>query len=160
MRRSFMKQFLEQGLKTIYSGMIVLSLFFAGNTGAEMGDSSYKESPLKPVYELIEAQQYEKAIDELNKAEDNDAEVLNLLGFSHRKLKKYDQALNFYLQALELQPKHKAANEYLGELYLETGNLAKAKERLAVLDQACFFGCSEYKTLKRAIKTYEKKQTN
>ena len=37
------------------------------------------------------------------------------------------------------------------------GQLDKARERLDVLDSACFFGCEEYRELKAAIKAYEKK---
>jgi hypothetical protein len=37
------------------------------------------------------------------------------------------------------------------------GQLDKAKERLKVLDGACFFGCEEYTDLKEAISAYEAK---
>jgi hypothetical protein len=56
---------------------------------------------------------------------------------------------------LALKPKHRGANEYLGELYLEMGDLAKAEERLEVLDGACWFGCDEYSDLKEAIAKYK-----
>ena len=118
--------------------------------------SDYEDSPLSAIYDLIEDRKYGNAISELQKLDKKDADVMNLLGFSHRKLKKYDEALNYYQQALAIKPKHKGANEYLGELYLETDQLDKAKERLAVLDDACFFGCNEYDTLEKAIKQYEK----
>ncbi len=51
--------------------------------------------------------------------------------------------------------RHRGANEYLGELYLQTGDLAKAKERLEKLDDICFFGCGEYNDLKAAIEAYK-----
>ena len=69
------------------------------------------------------------------------------------------KAFEHYGIALELEPKHRGANEYLGELYLETGQLEKAEQRLKVLDQACFFGCEEYDELKEAIEAY-KARTN
>lgn len=78
----------------------------------------------------------------------------NLLGYSNRKLKRYDLALAYYQKALELQPKHRGANNYVGHLYLETGRLEQARERLAVLDQACTFGCKEYSDLQQAIAGY------
>ena len=126
-----------------------------GNAGAAGGSAEYKDSPLNSVYELIEEEKYSQALSELNNIEEKDADVFNLIGFSNRKLKNYDEALMYYQKALAIEPKHKGANEYLGELYLETGKLDLAKERLAVLDDACFFTCSEYRTLKRAIKKYE-----
>ena len=57
-----------------------------------------------------------------------------------------------------MSPKHRGANEYLGELYLETDQLAKAEERLKVLDGACFLGCEEYDDLKEAIEKYKEKK--
>ena len=62
-------------------------------------------------------------------AEDvQNAEVYNLLGFTLRKTGDYKTSLTDYTKALELQPDHKAAREYLGELYVETGNMEKAKK--------------------------------
>jgi len=48
---------------------------------------------------------------------------------------------------------HRGANEYLGELFLELGRIDRAKERLAVLDRACPFGCAEYEDLRRRIES-------
>jgi len=84
-------------------------------------------------------------------AEPNNADANNLMGYSLRKSGNLQRAEGFYLKALKLSPKHKGANEYLGELYVETGNLAKAKARLEVLESICGTGCEEYQDLKAAI---------
>jgi len=81
-------------------------------------------------------------------------DVLNLMGFAKRKLGDQSAALDYYDRALALQPNHIGANEYLGELYLEMKDLAKAKERLAVLQQACG-DCEEYNELKDKIAKFE-----
>lgn len=65
-----------------------------------------------------------------------------------------ETAFAHYDTALELNPKHRGANEYLGELYLELGRLEEAQARLDVLDGACFFGCEEYSELKAKIEAY------
>jgi tetratricopeptide (TPR) repeat protein len=88
----------------------------------------------------------------------DDADVLNLLGYGYRKSGDVDQARGYYLQALAADPKHRGANEYIGELYLETGHLNKAEERLAVLDDDCWLGCEEYTDLKEAIAEYKVKK--
>jgi tetratricopeptide (TPR) repeat protein len=125
--------------------------------GGNDGGGRYDNSPLDPIFKMIEAEQYERAIvalhQELEK-DQNNADALNLLGFSNRKLKDYDEALKYYQLALSIEPRHRGANEYLGQLYLETNQLEKAKERLAVLDKACFFPCSEYTSLKKAVQAY------
>jgi len=57
--------------------------------------------------------------------------------------------------ALELKPDHRGANEYLGELYLQMGNLEKAEEQLARLDKICFFSCQEFSELQKTIQMYK-----
>ncbi len=79
------------------------------------------------------------------------ADGFNLLGYSLRNLKKYDEALVAYKQALTLDPKHKGAHEYIGIAYIQMGQLDKAKEHLASLDKICTFSCEEYRDLKKAI---------
>ena len=118
------------------------------------GDSS----EMTKVSQKIDDKQYESAIQDLQKmvAKDADnADAYNLLGFSHRKIKKYDEAEKYYLRALTLNPKHKGAMEYLGELYVETNRMDKANDMLTRLDEACFFGCKEYKQLKGYIEQKE-----
>jgi Tfp pilus assembly protein PilF len=106
----------------------------------------------------VKAEDYQVAIGHLKKAARKDpknADIQNLLGYSYRKLGRFDEAFQHYEVALKLNPKHRGANEYLGELYLETDQLAKAEQRLKVLDKACFFGCEEYDDLKEAIEKYK-----
>jgi tetratricopeptide (TPR) repeat protein len=83
---------------------------------------------------------------------------LNYLGYSHRKLGHFDESLVWYQKALAANPNHRGANEYLGELYLQMGDLAKAEERLNKLDDLCFFGCEEYDDLKQEIAEYKAAQ--
>ena len=87
----------------------------------------------------------------------NNADAYNLLGYSHRKLGVNDKAFDYYKIALELDPRHRGAHEYIGELYLKKDELEKAKEHLKHLDSICFFGCEEYDDLKEAIVNYEAK---
>ncbi len=79
------------------------------------------------------------------------ADGFNLLGYSLRNLKKYDESLVAYKQALTLDPKHRGAHEYIGIAYVQMGQLDKAKEHLASLDKICPFSCDEYRDLKKAI---------
>ena len=147
-------------MKTIVKSALVLALLsLAGSPAfaAGGGGGSGNDSRLTPYQKLIDAQKYRQAIDGLEKAlakSPEDADLLNLAAFSHRKLEHFDTALEYYTKALEIEPEHRGANEYLGELYLRLGKLDKAEERLAVLDDACFFGCEEFDELKEAIEAY------
>jgi Flp pilus assembly protein TadD len=80
-------------------------------------------------------------------------DVLNYLGYAHRRLGRYSQAEVYYEQALAIDPMHRGANEYLGEMWAELGKMDEARERLAVLERACPFGCAEYEDLKRIIES-------
>ena len=56
-----------------------------------------------------------------------------------RKTGKFKEAEKFYLAGLKLKPNHNGINEYLGELYVKTGRMDMAKERLAVLKNCNFW---------------------
>jgi Tfp pilus assembly protein PilF len=90
----------------------------------------------------------------------SNADYHNLFAYSIRKGANPDMSLVFkhYNEALRIDPKHKGAHEYLGEAYLMVGNVGKAKEHLAQLDQICFFPCREFSELKTAISEFETKQ--
>lgn len=111
------------------------------------------------VVQLIEAKEYSSAIpvlERLHRAEPENADVLNLLGFAHRKLGRFKLAFRFYREALDIEPLHLGANEYMGELHLERGELAAAQKRLGVLETACPKGCEERDELADAIAAYRK----
>jgi len=130
----------------------------SGQALAEGGYNSDRNSPLAPIEDMIQDEKYQEAISELQKLlkeTPTDADMLNLLAYSQRRLQRFDEALVNYQKALEIEPEHRGANEYLGELYLQLGQLDKAQERLQVLDKACFFGCDEFDKLEEAIKTYQ-----
>jgi tetratricopeptide (TPR) repeat protein len=84
----------------------------------------------------------------------------NLYAYSIRMGANPEMELVFrhYNEALRLDPKHLGAHEYLGEAYLQVGNLDKAKEELRALDKLCFFSCKEFSMLKKAVADYEAKQ--
>jgi len=71
---------------------------------------------------------------------------------------RMDLVFKHYNEALRLDKDHRGAHEYLGEAYLMTGNLEKAKDHLRVLDKLCLFPCKEYSELKKAVAEYEAKQ--
>ena len=147
-------------MQIIVKTLLALALLaVAGSPALAAGGGGGRDSRLTSFQKLIDEQKYQQAIDELGKAlakSPEDADLLNLVAFSHRKLERFDTALEYYMKALEIEPKHRGANEYLGELYLRLGKLDKAEERLGVLDDACFFGCEEFDELKEAIEAYRR----
>ena len=94
---------------------------------------------------------YEKALKLLlksNKKKPNNADILNYLGFTTRKLGDFTKGEKYYLEGLDIEPNHIGINEYLGELYVATNRMELAKERLEIL-KGC--NCEEYKDLKEII---------
>jgi Flp pilus assembly protein TadD len=104
--------------------------------------------------ELAHAERYEEAIALLKllvSDEPEDADALSLLGYSLRKSGDLDRAEGFYLRALGVEPDHRGANQYLGELYVERGRLEAARARLEVLDAVCGDSCDGRDALAAAI---------
>ena len=107
----------------------------------------------------IGASDWEEAIKALTNAalrDDRNADIQNYLGYAYRRLRQFDPAMQHYRQALTLNPRHRSAHEHLGEAHLAQGDLAKAKEHFAALEQICLIPCDEYDDLKRAIAKYNK----
>lgn len=120
--------------------------------------------PNKSDYEraeyLIKGEKYEEALPLLQSIlRDNpsDADTLNYLGFANRKLRNYKEALDYYQRALAIDPDHRGAHEYLGELYLQMGDVAKAREQLAEVKRICVTNCEESEDLAAEIANYQAK---
>src|SRR5215204_4173618 len=84
------------------------------------------------------------------------ADIQNYIGYAYRRLRQLEPAFAHYRQALALNPRHRSAHEHLGEAYVATGDLAKAEEQLASLDNICLLPCAEYADLQTAIAAYRK----
>ncbi|MFA9419391.1 MAG: tetratricopeptide repeat protein [Gammaproteobacteria bacterium] len=144
---------------TIQSSFAVLILVSVFSAALAAGGGGKDKSKYAPIIELLDDEQYQKAIDTSKKAllkSPDNPDLFNYIAYSHRNLGQFADAFVYYFKALEIDPGHRGANEYLGELYLQTGQLAKAQERLQVLDKECFFPCGAYRDLKKAIGAYQK----
>jgi tetratricopeptide (TPR) repeat protein len=158
--------------KLIYTLLIIIALtnnsFSAGSSSDN--DSTPKVSNYAKAKNLIKAakkyekkgktekaqKRYTKAQKLLLKSNDEkplQADTLNYLGFTTRKLGDYEGGEKFYLQGLQIEPNHNGINEYLGELYVATNRMDMAKERLEVL-KTC--NCDEYDELKEIIEGTKK----
>ena len=158
--------------KLIYTLLIIIALtnnsFSAGSSSDN--DSSPKVSDYAKAKNLIKAakkyekkgktekaqKRYAKAQKLLLKSNDEkplQADTLNYLGFTTRKLGDYERGEKFYLLGLQVEPNHNGINEYLGELYVATNRMDMAKERLEVL-KTC--NCEEFNELKEIIEGTKK----
>jgi Flp pilus assembly protein TadD len=145
----------------VFAALLSLALL-QGPAAADMTEPSQK--PQSPSFEAgrkaVEAKDFKSALVHLTKAAaetPNDADVQNLLGYSYRKTGQFDKAMEHYRLALKIDPSHRGAHEYMGELYLETDRLADAEKELQALSKACpWFGkCEEREDLKSAIEKYK-----
>jgi tetratricopeptide (TPR) repeat protein len=158
--------------KLIYTLLIIIALTsnsFSAGTSSD-NDSSPKVSDYTKAKNLVKAaKKYEKKgkiekaqkryakaqklLLKSNKKKPLQADTLNYLGFTTRKLGDYEKGEEFYLQGLQIEPNHNGINEYLGELYIVTNRMDLAKERLNVL-KSC--NCKEYNQLKEIIEGTKK----
>ena len=160
--------------KLIYTLLLIFALtnnsFSAGSSEDDGGGSATKISNYTKAKNLIKAaKKYEKKgkvekakkryakaqklLLKSNMKKPLQANTLNYLGFTTRKLGDYKKGEEFYLQGLQIEPNHNGINEYLGELYIVTNRMDLAKERLNVL-KSC--DCKEYKQLKEIIEGTKK----
>ena len=95
----------------------------------------------------------QKLLLKANEEKPHQADTLNYLGFTTRKLGDYENGEKYYLLGLEIEPNHIGINEYLGELYVATNRLNLAKERLKILENC---NCEEYTELKEIIEGTKK----
>lgn len=120
---------------------------------AEEGRTAYAEA-----VGLINQERFEEAFAALERTQaaiGPQADVLNYMGFVSRKLGRLDAALAYYNDALTLDPAHLGATEYLGELYIQMGDLSRARSQLARLDDLCAYGCAQREELARWIERAE-----
>ena len=105
----------------------------------------------------IEAKDWNGAIKSLTAAAQRDsrnADIQNLLGYAYRNAGQLDPAFKHYQRALQLDPRHRGAHEYIGEAYLMVDNLPKAEEHLSVLKKICLSVCEERDDLAKSIERY------
>ena len=117
-----------------------------------------READFEKAEYLIKADKCDEAIPLLKNVvagNARDADALNYLGFCHRKTGMLKESLAYYEQALAVNPKHKGAHEYLGELYLRMGDLPKAEGQLAILKGLCPSGCEELEDLEADIEDFK-----
>ena len=144
--------------------LLIVNVFSAGSDGEGGGESKVKSnyemavSHIKFAKKLEKKGKLDKAKKRFEKAQKlliksnnkkpNNADTLNYLGFTTRKLGDFENGEKYYLQGLAINPNHKGINEYLGELYVATKRHNLAIERLEVL-KGC--NCEEYEQLKAVI---------
>ena len=144
--------------------LFLSSASFAAGTSYDDDNSSISASEqvtklYNKAYELVYNKKFDKSIKLLEKIAkrkdlgEKKADVYNLLGFSYRKQSEPDleKALESYKIALEINPEHLGAHEYLGELYITLGNMNKANEMLDNLEKIAGTSSMEYIKLKKAI---------
>ena len=151
----------------ILSSFLTVGVLAAGSS--DSGSSKVKTDYDKAVSFIDSAKKYEvsgktdkanksykkalKLLTKSNLKKPNNADTLNYLGFTTRKLGDFKKGEEFYLLGLKIDPKHKGINEYLGELYVVTNRMDLAKERLKVL-KSC--NCEEFSELKEIIEGTKK----
>ena len=158
-------------LYTILSIFILTEVSFAAMSGGSSSTSSSSSSTsysyssddsgpysptsrFKDINKLIKLEKFAEAhkmLKSLKKVNTDEADRLNLLGFTARKSGDLDAAGDYYQQALALNPRHTGALEYQGELFIQLGKIELAKANLAKIDKICWLPCNAERELKKAI---------
>ena len=145
--------------------MLTTNSHAAGSSSSSSSSSNYDKAVklIKSAKKYEQKEKADKAKKNYEKAQKfliisndknpNNADTLNYLGFTTRKLGDYENGEKYYLQGLAINPNHNGINEYLGELYVATNRIELAKERLKVLESC---NCKEFNELKAVIEGTKK----
>ena len=135
-----------------------------GTEAADPAKDNATAVKLDPDYaagkQAIDTKEWSTAIKSLSSAalrDTRNADIQNYLGYAYRNAGQLNLAFRHYHRALQLNPRHRGAHEYVGEAYLMVHNLAKTEEHLAALHKICLIPCEEYTDLKKKIMGYRGK---
>ena len=149
--------------RELVAAALLLGLI-TGRPAAALADPSEGSASADPDFATgraaVEAKNWPVAIRAFSSAELRDtrnADIQNYLGYAYRHTGQMDLAFKHYRRALELDPRHRGAHEYIGEAYLLTNDLANAEVHLAALEKICLIPCEQYDDLKKAIAEYRRK---
>jgi tetratricopeptide (TPR) repeat protein len=133
------------------------SAWAAGGGGSGMG-SDFEAAHEQPDYRAGVAAIGDKrwadavqALDRYVARNYRDPDGHNWLAYAHRNAGRFDEAFKQYKLALNLDPKHLGAHEYIGEAYVMTGQIAEARKHLDRLGALCGKQCEQYRDLAEAI---------
>ena len=122
-------------------------------------DLAKRDADYAAAVAAVKAKDWSEAVAKLKVAErrnPDSADLHNFLGYSYRNLKQFDAAFTHYKRALQLDPRHRGAHEYIGEAYLMVGDPASAQKHLDLLRGICLLGCEELADLEKAVAAYRK----
>jgi tetratricopeptide (TPR) repeat protein len=155
---------IPQTKRSLRGASVLLGLFLAGLpclAPAVDTDDNPAAAALDPDYAAgkaaIEAKDWAVAIRRLSSAalrDTRNADIQNYLGYAYRNSGRMELAFRHYNRALQLNPRHRGAHEYVGEAWLMVGNLAKAEEHLNALSKICLIPCEELEDLEKKVREY------
>ena len=130
-----------------------------GSSRPKAVSPKHADSQYTAAVRAIQASKFAEAIPLLEQVvarDQSNADAYNWLAYATHRNGDPAKSIGIYQQALMIDPKHRGAHEYIGEAYLALNDLSNAKQHLATLDKLCFFPCSEYSDLKKAVQEFER----
>ncbi len=140
--------------------LLFVSNFFISSVHAVKYDKLKPSALYERAIKYLDKQDYakvNKALKAYTKSEPGDADGWNLYAYANRKMNKFEKAEMYYEKALNIDPDHKGALEYQGELYMQTNRLDLAQENLIKLVKLCPDSCYELQKLEEYISSTAKK---
>jgi len=151
-------------VRSIAALLLVGGALCALPASADPTEEESAQAQLDPDYaagkKAVQAKDWPAAIRSLSSAalrDTRNADIQNYLGYAYRNSGRMELAFKHYEKALQLNPRHRGAHEYVGEAYLMVGNLPMAQEHLAALRAICLIPCEELDDLRKKVEAYRQK---
>ncbi|MBK6850624.1 MAG: tetratricopeptide repeat protein [Burkholderiales bacterium] len=152
-------------MKELVLGLALCALLASPPSQAAGGgeDASSSEAPADPDFkagvQAVKKQAWPEVVARMGavvRRNARNADAWNYLGYAYRHLGDMDKSFSHYERALQIDPDHRGAREYLGEAYLQVGKVAEAEAQLRALDKICWLPCEEFRDLEAKLAQYRK----
>jgi len=140
------------------SSLLILLALAAAGTAMAIPGVDFSSYEIEEAKSAIDKGDFDEAITMLEEIiffEPEDADALNLLGFSLRSTDRNEEAMAMYDEALTIDPNHQGALEYQGELFLKMGDQPSAEANLEKLVKLCPDGCEALAVLETAVERFK-----
>ena len=147
-------------MRRFFCSLALIFIFFGASPAFADKEMIFREdSGLTKTEYFLAVGQFSAAIDtagEVLLRHPANADAYTYRGYAFARLGQNAEAAKNFKRALAIDPAHLGANKYLADIYLQSGDVARALEQMQVIRMTCgHTDCEELRALEIAIDQYK-----